>query len=192
MVEIKFVSQVNQDKCAGCKACENVCPTEAIKVVNKKAEVHPEKCLACPNCSGMCPEDAIQLVPRSEPLKLGVNPDAVDQQQLVELCAKAHLHPHQWLCLCTATRVRDGAAAVLMGAKTPEEVALMTGIRSGCTVYCLQTSLRLLKAHGVEIKPPQGYRWYNSTQTCWDVPDEVIKKYPGHFLEEDKKVFRKI
>ncbi|MBI4965756.1 MAG: 4Fe-4S binding protein [Desulfomonile tiedjei] len=192
MVEIKFLAQVNKKKCMGCAACENVCPTEAIKVVNKKAKVYRKKCLACPNCSGICPEDAIKMVPRSEPLKLGVDPSEVDQTQLVELCKKAHLHPHQWLCLCSATRVREGAAAVLKGAKSPEEIALMTGVRSGCTVYCFQTMMRLLKAHGVKVPPPEGYRWYDSTQTLWDVPEEVIKKYPGHFLEEDKEVFRKI
>lgn len=192
MVEVKFLAQVNKKKCIGCRACENVCPTEAIKVVKKKAKVDPKKCLACPNCWGICPEDAIKLVPRPEPLKLGVNPEEVDQTQLRELCIKAHLHPHQWLCLCSATRVREGAAAVLKGAKSPEEISLMTGARSGCTVYCLQTMLRLLKAHGVEIKPPKGYRWYDTTQTLWDVPEELIKKYPGHFLEEDKEVFRKV
>jgi len=192
MVEIKFLAQVNRKQCVGCAACENVCPTEAIKVSKKKAKVNPKKCLACPNCSGMCPEDAIKMVARSEPLKFGVNPAEVDQAELVELCKKAHLHPHQWLCLCTATRVREGAAAVLMGAKTAEEISLMTGARSGCTVYCFQTMMRLLKAHGAEVAPPQqGYRWYDSTQTLWDVSEEIIKKYPGHFLEEDKEVFRK-
>jgi bacterioferritin-associated ferredoxin len=94
--------------------------------------------------------------------------------------------------MCAGVRVREGAAAVLKGAKTLEEIALMTGARSGCTVYCHMTSLRLLKAHGVEVKPPaKGYRWYDSTQTCWEVPEEVIKKYPGHFLKEDLDVFRK-
>ncbi len=192
MVEVKFLAQVNKKKCIGCRACENVCPTEAIKVVKKKAKVDPKKCLACPNCWGICPEDAIKLVLRSVPLRLGVNPDEVDQTQLRELCIKAHLHPHQWLCLCSATRVREGAAAVLKGAKSPEEISLMTGARSGCTVYCLQTMLRLLKAHGVEITPPKSYRWYDTTQTLWDVSEELIKKYPGHFLEEDKEVFRKV
>jgi hypothetical protein len=49
-----------------------------------------------------------------------------------------------------------------------------------------------LKAHGVEVKPPaKEHRWYDSSQTCWDVPEEVIKKYPGHFLKEDLEVFRK-
>jgi len=192
MVEIKFMAQVDKEKCLGCTGCENVCPTEAIKVVNKKAEVDLKKCLACPNCSGICPEDAIELVPRPEPLKLGINYQEVDQTELVELCVKAHLHPHQWLCLCTATRVRDGAAAVLKGAKTLEEIALMTGVRSGCTVYCFQTMMRLLKAHGIEVPRSKGYRWYDSTQTLWDVSPEVIRKYPGHFLEEDKPVFRKV
>lgn len=193
MVEIKFLAQVDPERCIGCSGCENVCPTEAIAVVEKMAVVDPEKCVACPNCIGVCPEDAIKKVPRSTPLRFGINWLDVDQEQLVDLCKKAHLHPHQWLCLCTATRVREGAAAVLKGAKTPEEIALMTGTRSGCTVYCFQTMLRLLKAHGVEVVPPkQGYRWYDSTQTLWDVPEDVIKKYPGHFLEEDKSVFRKV
>jgi bacterioferritin-associated ferredoxin len=123
---------------------------------------------------------------------LGVDPTEVDQTALRELCLKAHLHPHQWLCLCAGVRVREGAAAVLKGAKTAEEIALMTGVLSGCTVYCRMICLRLLKAHGVEVKPPaKGYRWYDSTQTCWEVPEEVIKKYPGHFLKEDLDVFRK-
>lgn len=158
----------------------------------QKAVVTSEKCLACQNCRDICPEGAIKHVLRPEPLILGVDPTEVDQNQLRELCLKAHLHPHQWLCMCAGVRVREGAAAVLKGAKTPEEIALMTGARSGCTVYCHMTSLRLLKAHGVEVKPPaKGYRWYDSTQTCWEVPEEVIKKYPGHFLKEDLDVFRK-
>jgi ferredoxin len=158
----------------------------------QKAVVTSEKCLACQNCRDVCPEDAIKHVLRPVPLRLGVDPAEVDQNQLRELCLKAHLHPHQWLCMCGGIRVREGAAAVLKGAKTPEEIALMTGARSGCTVYCHMTSLRLLKAHGIEVKPPaEGYRWYDSTQTCWEVPEEVIKKYPGHFLKEDLDVFRK-
>jgi len=32
----------------------------------------------------------------------------------------------------------------------------------------------------------------SSKQTCWEFPDEVIRKDPGHFLEEDKTVSRRI
>jgi ferredoxin/bacterioferritin-associated ferredoxin len=190
MVEIKFLAQVDAEKCSGCGKCANVCPTQAIQLKDKKSQVDDSKCVACQNCTGVCPEDAITKVLRPVPMKLGVNYQEVDQTQLLELCRKAHLHPQQWLCLCTATRVRDGAAAVLKGAKTPEEIALMTGIRSGCAAYCLMVSMRLLEAHGVQLEQPKGYRWYKTTQTLWDVPEEMIKKYPGYFLEEDKDVFR--
>ncbi len=193
MVEIRLLAHVDKKTCISCGACENVCPTEAIIVRKKaKAKVYDSKCIACPNCSGICPVDAITMVLRPEPMILGVDPKEVDQAQLLDLCIKAHLHPHQWLCICSATRVREGAAAVLMGAKSPEEIALMTGARSGCTAYCLQPMLRLLKAHGIKVVQPKGYRWYDTTQTIWDVSEELIKKYPGHFLEEDKKVFRKV
>ena len=193
MVEIRFVAKVDDEKCVSCPLCENVCPTAAITVPRKraKAQVVDDRCVGCPNCSGVCPVDAITLVAREKPMILGVDPSEVDETELIELCRKANLHPQQWLCLCTATRVKEGAAAILKGAKTLEEVALMTGTRSGCTIYCFQPTLRLLKAHGVKVVPPKGYRWYDTTQTCWEVSDEVIRKYPGHFLEEDKKVFRK-
>jgi ferredoxin len=194
MVEIRLLARVNKPKCIRCGACENVCPTEAIVLPGKKAKakVYDDRCVGCPNCSGVCPTDAITLVERPEPLRLGVDPTQVDKAQVLEMCVKARLHPHQWLCLCTATRVRDGAAAILLGAKSPEEIARMTGVRSGCTCYCLQPMLRLLKAHGVKVVQPKGYRWYDTSQTLWDVSEEVAGKYPGHFLEEDKKVFRKV
>lgn len=190
MVEIKLLAQVDTEKCTGCGKCANVCPTQAVRIEDEKAQVEEGKCLACPNCMDMCPQEAITKISRARPLRLGVDYLEVDQTELVELCRKAHLHPQQWLCLCTATRVRDGAAAVLKGAKTPEELALMTGIRSGCSAYCLMTSMRLLEAHGVKLDQPKGYRWYKTTQTLWDVPREMIGRNPGYFLEEDKEVFR--
>lgn len=191
MRTIKFFANVDEEKCKGCSTCQIVCPTEAIKIVNKKAKVDKEKCLACPNCTDSCPERAIELLRRAEPKTLYVDPSEVDQTELRELCLKAHLHPHQWGCMCNGTRVREVAAAVLKDAKTLEEISLMTGIRSGCTAYCVQHMLRLLKAHGVEIKAPKSHRWYDSTQSLWELSTEIQERYPGHFFDEDKKVFRK-
>lgn len=191
MVEIKYLAQVDPDKCIGCAKCANVCPTVAIEINDGVAEVDERKCLACQNCTGICPTGAMTKILRPKSMKLGVNYQEVDQEKILELCRKAKLHPMQWICLCTATRVREAAAAVLKGARTPEEIALMTGIRSGCTAYCLMFSVRLLEAHGIEVKQPEGYRWYKTTQTIWDVPEELVKKYPGYYLVEDRDVFRK-
>lgn len=191
MKAVKFVAQVDETKCIGDKLCENVCPTAAIEVVNKKAKVGEERCVACFRCWDACQQDAVTMVARPEPIILGVDPGEVDQTTLRELCMKAHLHPQQFLCLCTGTRVNEVAAAVLKGAKSPEELSLMTGARSGCTIYCMEPMLRLLKAHGVKIAPPKDHRWYDFTPTLWDVPEEVAQKYPGYYFEEDKKAFRK-
>jgi len=192
MKVVKFLAQVDEAKCIGDKLCETVCPTGAIKVVEKKAAVDEKKCVACSNCSDICQEEAITMASRSEPVFLGLDPEQVDQNELIQLCARAHLHPRQLICLCTGTLVSEVAAAVLKGAKSPEEITFMTGVCSGCTVYCMEPILRLLKANGVDPPLPEGRRWYNITPTLWDVPAEVVREYPGYYLEEDKEVFRKI
>ena len=191
MIKIRFLAQVDAEKCVGCGKCANVCPTIAIEVLDKKAVIEAKKCLACQNCTGVCPEGAITKVPRSVPMVLGVDYKSVDQDRILEICRNANLHPMQWLCLCTATRVRDGAAAVIKGAKTPEEIALMTGVRAGCAAYCSMMSMRVLKGAGVEFEQQKGHRLYKTMPTLWDVSPELVNKYPGYFLEEDKDVFRK-
>ncbi|HHX22667.1 MAG TPA: 4Fe-4S binding protein [Thermoanaerobacterales bacterium] len=47
--------------CIGCKLCEKVCPSEAIKVnsIDKKAEIETSQCLQCTYCQKVCPKDAI-------------------------------------------------------------------------------------------------------------------------------------
>ncbi len=175
-----------------CHSCERVCPTGAIEIVEKETKIDEKKCIACCLCFDACPQGAIQIVPRDEPITFGQDPASVDPTRLRELCLKANLHPYQYLCLCSETRVNEVAAAVLNGAKSPEEISLMTGARSGCGIYCMEPMLRLLKAHGVQIAPPKGNRWYNTAPTIWEAPAELAHKYPNYYLEEDKKVYRKI
>jgi NAD-dependent dihydropyrimidine dehydrogenase PreA subunit len=50
---------VDQEKCTGCKTCEEGCPVEAIKVENDKAVVDAETCVDCGTCIEECPEKAI-------------------------------------------------------------------------------------------------------------------------------------
>ena len=175
-----------------CYRCQNICPTEAITTVEKKTTVDEKVCLACCKCWDICLQDAIKMVLRPEPITFGLDPREMDQTKLKELCIKAHLHPRQLLCLCSSTRVDEVAAAVLKGAKSPKEISLMTGASSGCGLYCMEPMLRLLKAHGVEVTPPEGHRYYNIIPTLWDITMEVEEKHPGYYLKEDKKVFRKV
>jgi len=47
--------------CIGCGACEKVCPTQAISIVNKKANITTAKCIGCASCIAVCRYHAIDL-----------------------------------------------------------------------------------------------------------------------------------
>ncbi len=57
---------VDATRCTGCGACVEVCPTEAIALVEGKARVDEEICIGCGACADECPEDAIQPVVQGE------------------------------------------------------------------------------------------------------------------------------
>ena len=188
---VKFISQVDESKCNGDKRCEIICPAGAIKVNQKMAEVDDNKCVACGKCEDVCREGAVRLVSRPQPLFIMCDTAGVDEGEIRELCKKAHLYPEQFVCACTGTQAKEAAAAIIKGAKSPEELAWMTGVRSGCGIYCMGVILRLFKAHGVKIPPSKDHKWYDLPLSVWDIPKAVAEKYPGYYLEEDKRVLFK-
>lgn len=191
MRTVTMYALVEDGKCKGCMRCERLCPVLAVRVENKKAVMDPDNCLGCANCEQRCPETAIKMVPRPEPRIVRESLDGLDPAQIAALCRKARLNPKQIVCYCTATRAEEVAAAVLNGAKSPEEVSRRTGVRTGCKVECIQPILRLLHAAGiVPERPAKGYQWYGLTPTIWDIPDEVKSKYAkrGFYFDEDRKL----
>lgn len=56
-----FTKQVDKTACIGCKKCEKVCPSTAIRVDirDKKAEISSKLCHQCTNCADVCPVSAI-------------------------------------------------------------------------------------------------------------------------------------
>lgn len=54
---------VNEDVCIGCKKCTRTgCPAIVFQVAKKKSSIDPEKCVGCSVCAQVCPVQAIQLV----------------------------------------------------------------------------------------------------------------------------------
>jgi iron only hydrogenase large subunit-like protein len=51
--------KVNEDLCIGCSHCMNVCPTEAIRIWNGKANIYENQCIDCGECHRACPVHAI-------------------------------------------------------------------------------------------------------------------------------------
>ena len=53
---------VDRELCNACEECIDVCPTEAISMVDGKAQVDPDECTECYACVDPCPEDAITVI----------------------------------------------------------------------------------------------------------------------------------
>lgn len=55
-----MAAKVDADKCTGCESCVDVCPVEAIAMVDGKAVVSDE-CIDCGQCVDECPTEAIEM-----------------------------------------------------------------------------------------------------------------------------------
>ncbi len=51
--------QINENVCEGCSRCMRVCPTEAIRVRDGKAQINESRCIDCGNCFSACPHKAV-------------------------------------------------------------------------------------------------------------------------------------
>ena len=189
MAVIKFFAELDAGPCTGCKLCDLVCPSGAITMVAKKAVIDDPKCIGCGRCVDRCPEDIMWMTERAEPLTCTVRPDEVDQEQVAALLLKAGIDASVSVCVCTLTPASEIAAAVVKGAANLDEVSAMTGMRSGCGIYCVAPALRILEASGADMTAPRGHRWYPCTLSLWDVSDEALAKYPDAFIDQDRLAF---
>jgi electron transfer flavoprotein alpha subunit len=51
---------VDGDRCAGCGACVDACPNDAV-LVNGIAVIDPDVCTGCGACIPVCPTEALSL-----------------------------------------------------------------------------------------------------------------------------------
>lgn len=196
MKTVRVQAQVDMSLCQGCKTCQMVCPVYAIEVkrVDGKPQVDIDHslCVGCWNCEQRCPEHAISMAP-CEPFDLATDVSQFDYEQIKALCRKAHFHPKQIMCYCTATRAEEVAAAILAGASNPAQVVRACGVGSGCGIECNQTILRFLEAAGKTFERPKlSYQWYGRTATAWDVPDKVKKEHPGFRFDSDRELLDRV
>lgn len=54
-----MIVRIEATKCMGCGACIDVCPMEAIELVDGIAVVLTKRCSGCQACQSACPADAI-------------------------------------------------------------------------------------------------------------------------------------
>ncbi len=57
-----FLPTVDEEKCAGCEECVDVCPVEVFEMKDDKSVVvEPDECLGCESCVEVCEEGAITV-----------------------------------------------------------------------------------------------------------------------------------
>jgi ferredoxin len=54
-------TKVDKEKCTGCESCVEECPSEAISMVNEKAQIDAAGCVDCGVCVDVCPVEAISM-----------------------------------------------------------------------------------------------------------------------------------
>ncbi len=154
----------------------------------------PADCRGCVNCAERCPTSAITIEPQKQPFVVGVDPNQCDPDEILRICRQAKVHPKQIICYCTNTTAGEIAAAIIKGARTPEEVSLMTGARTGCTVLCVQSIIRLLEASGQPVLPKETHQCYGKTFTVWDADARLKQRYEaqGYHFDEDIRLIEKV
>jgi len=190
MIQLQFLAEVDEQKCTGCKQCEPVCPAAAIKLIEKKAIIDGDRCIDCQSCIDRCKkENAISRVPRPSEVIRWVDHADLDQMEIKTFCVKAGILPHMPVCGCTRTTGQEVVAAILKGAKTPEDICALTGLRSGCGIYCATRIFQLLEACGIEVENPPDRRWIKLTLSLADLPEnkviQIDKAYPTCCVGED-------
>jgi NAD-dependent dihydropyrimidine dehydrogenase PreA subunit len=200
-----MVVEIDVEKCTGCDQCTRSCPTAAFTLRDrlpsepgksrKIVELDKSACLNAQRCLEFCLDDALRMVELEEPFEVGIDASKVDEAAIDALCAKAGFAASVPACVCTGTTVGEMAAAVLLGADTPEKLSLATGARTGCSEICMHPFLAVLAAAGHADAPKavnKGYQWYSKTATLFEqlgadgkYPQDLLNDFPEYRLQQE-------
>lgn len=64
LMAVYFTRQTETEECIGCGHCEEICPVNAVEIVDDKAQVDPDWCIGCGVCAVDCPTEAISITRR--------------------------------------------------------------------------------------------------------------------------------
>jgi ferredoxin len=66
LMAVYFIRETELDECIGCGACADICPVNAVQLVEDKPRVDPDWCIGCGVCATECPAGVISIKRRRE------------------------------------------------------------------------------------------------------------------------------
>ncbi len=66
LMAVYFIRETELAECIGCGACADICPVEAVEMVDDKPQVDPDWCIGCGVCAVQCPASVISISRRLE------------------------------------------------------------------------------------------------------------------------------
>ena len=66
LMAVYFTRVTELDECIGCGACADICPVDAVKMVDDKPQVDLDWCIGCGVCAVQCPAEVISITRRIE------------------------------------------------------------------------------------------------------------------------------
>ena len=181
-----------------CKRCYN-CSGYAV--------INEDKCLGCQMCWEYCDNGAISFeYLEKEKMVAYPLPDTLERaEEVIEICRNTHFMPTQIICKCGPTTAEEIINAILDGAVDMEDLALKTGARGGCTMYCVGQISRMFEAAGRPLAGRDDDSYHPLTENLWTFSDDVLDLDPkfkmregletlnsGAAFEEAAEAYRKI
>ena len=66
LMAVYFIRQTELDECIGCGNCAEICPVDAVKMVDDRPQVDENWCIGCGVCAVSCPAEVISITRRRE------------------------------------------------------------------------------------------------------------------------------
>jgi ferredoxin len=66
LMAVYFIRETELEECIGCGACAEICPVEAVKMIEDKPRVDHNWCIGCGVCAVQCPAGVISIKRRLE------------------------------------------------------------------------------------------------------------------------------